>query len=104
MLFRSEMDSIFRTRGSGISSDVETTVVPQLLAEIDGVEGLKAAEQFQPRPLAQGQAFAHGSVSGSSCTSTSLKKAPSYHLPSPGSMQSSPVKVTTTVRSAKLPP
>src|ERR671925_985699 len=35
------MDSIFRTRGSGVSSDVETTIVPQLLAEIDGVEGLE---------------------------------------------------------------
>jgi proteasome-associated ATPase len=35
------MDALFRTRGSGISSDVETTIVPQLLAEIDGVEGLK---------------------------------------------------------------
>ncbi|MEK6529594.1 MAG: AAA family ATPase, partial [candidate division NC10 bacterium] len=34
-------DALFRTRGSGISSDVETTIVPQLLAEIDGVEGLK---------------------------------------------------------------
>ena len=34
------MDSLFRTRGSGVSSDVETTIVPQLLAEIDGVEGL----------------------------------------------------------------
>src|SRR5262249_17344102 len=36
-----EMDALFRTRGTGISSDVETTIVPQLLAEIDGVEGLK---------------------------------------------------------------
>jgi proteasome-associated ATPase len=35
------MDSMFRTRGSGISSDVESTIVPQLLAEIDGVESLK---------------------------------------------------------------
>jgi proteasome-associated ATPase len=35
------MDSLFRTRGSGISSDVESTIVPQLLAEIDGVESLK---------------------------------------------------------------
>ncbi len=35
------MDSMFRTRGSGISSDMESTIVPQLLAEIDGVEGLK---------------------------------------------------------------
>jgi proteasome-associated ATPase len=35
------MDSIFRTRGSGVSSDVETTIVPQLLSEIDGVETLK---------------------------------------------------------------
>src|SRR5207247_10690217 len=36
-----EMDALFRTRGTGISSDVETTIVPQLLAEIDGVEGLR---------------------------------------------------------------
>src|SRR5207245_8334508 len=36
-----EMDSLFRTRGSGISSDIESTIVPQLLAEIDGVETLK---------------------------------------------------------------
>jgi proteasome-associated ATPase len=35
------MESLFRTRGSGISSDVETTIVPQLLSEIDGVEQLK---------------------------------------------------------------
>src|SRR5688572_27770150 len=35
------MDSLFRTRGSGISSDIESTIVPQLLAEIDGVETLK---------------------------------------------------------------
>jgi proteasome-associated ATPase len=35
------MDSLFRTRGTGISSDVESTIVPQLLSELDGVEGLK---------------------------------------------------------------
>lgn len=40
VVFFDEMDSLFRTRGSGLSSDVETTIVPQLLAEIDGVEGL----------------------------------------------------------------
>ena len=38
VVFFDEMDALFRTRGSGISSDVETTIVPQLLAEIDGVE------------------------------------------------------------------
>jgi len=41
VVFFDEMDALFRTRGSGISSDMETTIVPQLLAEIDGVEGLK---------------------------------------------------------------
>ena len=41
IVFFDEMDSLFRTRGSGVSSDVETTVVPQLLSEIDGVEGLE---------------------------------------------------------------
>ena len=41
IVFFDEMESLFRTRGSGVSSDVETTVVPQLLAEIDGVESLK---------------------------------------------------------------
>jgi proteasome-associated ATPase len=41
IVFFDEMDSLFRTRGSGISSDVESTIVPQLLAEIDGVESLK---------------------------------------------------------------
>ncbi|GAB2913702.1 proteasome ATPase [Rhodococcus aerolatus] len=41
IVFFDEMDSIFRTRGSGVSSDVETTIVPQLLSEIDGVEGLE---------------------------------------------------------------
>jgi len=41
IVFFDEMDALFRTRGSGISSDVETTIVPQLLAEIDGVEHLK---------------------------------------------------------------
>src|SRR5690606_22304585 len=39
--FFDEMDSLFRTRGSGVSSDVENTIVPQLLSEIDGVEGLE---------------------------------------------------------------
>jgi proteasome-associated ATPase len=41
IVFFDEMDSLFRTRGSGISSDIESTIVPQLLAEIDGVESLK---------------------------------------------------------------
>jgi proteasome-associated ATPase len=41
IVFFDEMDSIFRTRGSGVSSDVENTIVPQLLSEIDGVEGLQ---------------------------------------------------------------
>jgi proteasome-associated ATPase len=41
IVFFDEMDSLFRTRGSGISSDMESTVVPQLLAEIDGVEALR---------------------------------------------------------------
>src|SRR3989442_83103 len=41
VVFFDEMDALFRTRGTGISSDVETTIVPQLLTEIDGVEGLK---------------------------------------------------------------
>jgi proteasome-associated ATPase len=41
IVFFDEMDSLFRTRGSGISSDMESTVVPQLLAEIDGVETLR---------------------------------------------------------------
>jgi len=41
VVFFDEMDSLFRTRGTGVSSDVETTVVPQLLSEIDGVEKLE---------------------------------------------------------------
>ena len=41
IVFFDEMDSLFRTRGTGISSDMESTVVPQLLAEIDGVESLR---------------------------------------------------------------
>ena len=40
VVFFDEMESIFRTRGSGVSSDMETTVVPQLLTELDGVESL----------------------------------------------------------------
>ncbi|MGO4957768.1 proteasome ATPase [Luteococcus sp. Sow4_B9] len=40
IVFFDEMDSLFRTRGSGVSSDVENTIVPQLLSEIDGVEGI----------------------------------------------------------------
>ena len=40
IVFFDEMDSLFRTRGSGVSSDVENTIVQQLLSEIDGVEGL----------------------------------------------------------------
>ncbi|MDA8035030.1 MAG: proteasome ATPase [Actinomycetota bacterium] len=41
IVFFDEMDSLFRTRGTGISSDMESTIVPQLLAEIDGVETLR---------------------------------------------------------------
>ena len=41
IVFFDEMDSMFRTRGTGISSDIDATIVPQLLAEIDGVEGLR---------------------------------------------------------------
>ena len=41
IVFFDEMDSLFRTRGTGISSDMESTIVPQLLAEIDGVESLR---------------------------------------------------------------
>ncbi|HSN43722.1 MAG TPA: proteasome ATPase [Propionibacteriaceae bacterium] len=41
IVFFDEMESLFRTRGSGVSSDVENTIVPQLLSEIDGVEGLE---------------------------------------------------------------
>ncbi|HAS08859.1 MAG TPA: proteasome ATPase, partial [Actinobacteria bacterium] len=41
IVFFDEMDSLFRTRGTGVSSDVENTIVPQLLSEIDDVEGLE---------------------------------------------------------------
>ena len=41
IVFFDEMESLFRTRGTGISSDMEATIVPQLLAEIDGVEALR---------------------------------------------------------------
>jgi proteasome-associated ATPase len=41
VIFFDEMDALFRTRGSGISSDMEATVVPQFLTEVDGVEGLR---------------------------------------------------------------
>jgi proteasome-associated ATPase len=41
VIFFDEMDALFRARGSGISSDVETTIVPQFLTEVDGVEGLR---------------------------------------------------------------
>ena len=41
VVFFDEMEALFRTRGSGVSTDVETTIVPQLLAEIDGVESLR---------------------------------------------------------------
>lgn len=41
VVFFDEMESLFRTRGSGVSSDVETTIVPQLLSELDGVERLE---------------------------------------------------------------
>ncbi|MGZ3446030.1 MAG: proteasome ATPase [Myxococcaceae bacterium] len=41
IVFFDEMDSLFRTRGTGVSSDVENTIVPQLLSEIDGVEALE---------------------------------------------------------------
>ena len=41
IVFFDEMDALFRTRGTGISSDIESTIVPQFLSEIDGVEGLR---------------------------------------------------------------
>ena len=41
VIFFDEMDALFRTRGSGISSDMEATIVPQFLTEVDGVEGLR---------------------------------------------------------------
>lgn len=41
VMFFDEMEALFRTRGSGVSSDMETTIVPQLLAEIDGIETLR---------------------------------------------------------------
>jgi proteasome-associated ATPase len=41
IIFFDEMDSLFRTRGTGISSDTESTIVPQFLAEIDGLERLR---------------------------------------------------------------
>jgi len=41
VIFFDEMDALFRTRGTGISSDVESTIVPQFLTELDGVEGLR---------------------------------------------------------------
>ena len=47
IVFFDEMDSLFRTRGSGISSDVESTIVPQLLAEIDGVEALQERDRYR---------------------------------------------------------
>ena len=52
IVFFDEMDSMFRTRGTGISSDIESTIVPQLLVEIDGVETLKQRHhhrRLQPR-------------------------------------------------------
>jgi proteasome-associated ATPase len=41
IVFFDEMDALFRTRGTGISSDIESTIVPQFLSEIDGVERLR---------------------------------------------------------------
>lgn len=41
IVFFDEMDALFRTRGTGISSDVESTIVPQFLSEIDGMERLR---------------------------------------------------------------
>ena len=52
IVFFDEMDSLFRTRGSGVSSDVENTIVPQLLSEIDGVEAARERprhRRLQPR-------------------------------------------------------
>ena len=41
IVFFDEMDALFRTRGTGISSDIESTIVPQFLSEIDGMERLR---------------------------------------------------------------
>jgi SpoVK/Ycf46/Vps4 family AAA+-type ATPase len=58
IVFFDEMDSIFRTRGSGVSSDVENTIVPQLLAEIDGVEGLENVIVIGDFPVCPSPSFA----------------------------------------------
>src|SRR4029450_5890606 len=64
IVFFDEMDSVFRTRGSGVSSDVENTIVPQLLSEIDGVEQLNNVivigasnreDMIDPAPLRPGR-------------------------------------------------
>ena len=49
IVFFDEMDSLFRTRGTGISSDMESTIVPQLLAEIDGVRPCGTSSSSAPR-------------------------------------------------------
>ena len=41
VVFFDEMEALLRTRGTGVSSDVETMIVPQVLSEIDGVESLR---------------------------------------------------------------
>src|SRR5437764_13229953 len=55
VIFFDEMDALFRTRGSGISSDVEHTIVPQFLTEVDGVDGLRnvvlIGASNQPDPI-----------------------------------------------------
>ena len=48
IVFFDEMDSIFRTRGSGVSSDVENTIVPQLLSEIDGSRAWRTSSSSAP--------------------------------------------------------
>src|SRR3546814_14806018 len=67
IIFFDEMDSMFRTRGTGISSDMESTIVPQLLVEIDGAETLKNVIRSEERRV------------GKECVSTCSSRLSPYH-------------------------
>lgn len=96
VVFFDEMESLFRTRGTGKSSDVETTIVPQLLTEIDGVEQLDNV-------IVIGASNRRISSTRRSCaraasTSRSASNAPTPRAPGTSSASTSPISCRCTRR------